>query len=152
MKQKSNLGHWTLWKRLSSDTGNAMNEWAVIVVNCKSGTVCSVSCTCSHGNHNECTWRLDYCSVVFKTLFFQSFMHNLPNIWRLNQNSKNASVQVKTFSSTCQKSQLFETICNLQVVWKIGHVLHVLCPCLEIYQRVALVISASLKYSIDYFL
>ena len=50
-KQKSNLGHRRLGNRLKSDTGNVLNDYAVIMASHQSSSVSSLSCTCSDGNH-----------------------------------------------------------------------------------------------------
>ena len=58
-------------------------------------------------------------------------------------------IKLNLFLSPCQKLRLFETICNLQLIWQFGHILPVFYPYLEFSARLSLVISASLKYIVD---
>ena len=58
-------------------------------------------------------------------------------------------IELNLFLSLCQKSRLFETICSLQLIAKVGHFWPIFCPYLEFLAWLSLAMSASLKYIVD---
>ena len=120
-------------------------KYTMIMASCQSGSVSSLSCTCSHGNHVKMhTCRFQYCLVVFQTLFplllctiYQTIESKIKILSMLR-------IKLNLFLSSCQKLRVFRTICSLMAVREIGHFACILLI-FGVFQLVALAIESKFK-------